>query len=140
MTFSEQIKRNSLAVISLLVALTALSYNTWRNEQTEENRNIRQAGFEMLLHISELQRITYLAHFDKDRQAGNPRRGWVEILVLQDLAKLMPASERMRAAALHETWEANWSGLGSRDEAVEAIDAAIEDLRGDIADVLESLD
>ncbi len=58
----EQIKNNLLAVISLFVAFSALGYNTWRNEQTEYNRNIRTAGFEMLLHIGELQRITYLAH------------------------------------------------------------------------------
>ena len=58
MKLSEQLSRHSVAVVSLLVALTALGYNTWRNEQTEQNRNIRQAGFEMLLHIGELQRIT----------------------------------------------------------------------------------
>ncbi|MCG8509145.1 MAG: aldehyde ferredoxin oxidoreductase C-terminal domain-containing protein, partial [Rhodospirillales bacterium] len=34
-----------LAVISLVVALTALGTNTWRNELTEYNRNIRHAGF-----------------------------------------------------------------------------------------------
>ena len=59
MKFMEQLSRHSLAVISLVVALSALSYNTWRNEQTEHNRNIRQAGFEMLLHIGALQRVTY---------------------------------------------------------------------------------
>lgn len=72
----DQIKQNKLAIISLLVALTALGYNTWRNEQTEANRNIRQAGFEMLVHIGQLQRITYLAHYDKDSIEGNPRKGW----------------------------------------------------------------
>jgi hypothetical protein len=70
-----QIKRNQLAIISLVVALMALSYNTWRNELTEENRTIRKAGFEMLVHIGELQRITYLAHYDQDKVGGNPRKG-----------------------------------------------------------------
>ncbi len=38
MRLTEQIKRNQLAIISLVVALIALGYNTWRNELTEENR------------------------------------------------------------------------------------------------------
>jgi len=46
--------QNLLAMISLFVALSALGYNTWRNELTEQNRNVRQAGFEMLLHVGEL--------------------------------------------------------------------------------------
>ncbi len=141
MKLREQLNRHSVAIISLLVALSALGYNTWRNEQTEQNRNIRQAGFEMLLHISELQRITYLAHFDKDQVAGNPRKGWAEVLVLRDLAKLMPATAKIRSDALHEVWTNNWGGLGADDDwAVAAIDNAINDLRMDIVKVLESLD
>ncbi len=130
MKITEQLRRNSLAIISLFVAFSALGYNTWRNEQSEQNRNVRQAGFEMLLHIGELQRITYLAHFDQDSVAGNPRKGWVEVLVLRDLARLMPDSA---PSALHDTWSENWSGLGGdSDVAVAAIDNAIHDLRQDI--------
>jgi len=40
----EQIRNNMVALISLLIALSALGYNTWRNELTERNRNIRDAG------------------------------------------------------------------------------------------------
>ena len=140
MKFLEQVDRHSLAIISLLVALSALGYNTWRNEQTEHNRNIRQAGFEMLLHISELQRITYLAHFDEDRQAGNPRKGSVEVLVLRDLARLIPESGQVLSEALVNVWNENWKGLGNDDEAVAAIDNAINDLRMDVVRILESLD
>ena len=141
MNVTEQLRRNSLAIISLFVAFSALGYNTWRNEQTEHNRNIRQAGFEMLVHIGELQRITYLAHFDQDKVAGNPRKGWVEVLVLRDLARLMPAEGQIRSDALHEAWSKNWNGLGSDDDlAVAAIDNAINDLRNDIVAELELLD
>ena len=129
-----------VAIVSLAVALTALGYNTWRNERSEFNRNTRYAGFEMLVHIAELQRITYLAHFELDRVAGNPRRGWVEVLILRDLAMLMPESRPMRTEALYQAWNDNWSGLGERDLAVAAIDGAIDDLRRDVVAVLESLD
>jgi len=138
---TEQIRRNSLAVISLFVAFSALGYNTWRNEASEQNRNIRQAGFEMLLHIATLQRITYLAHFDKDPQAGNPRKGWVEVLLLHDLAGLMPRPQQIRSQALWDVWSTNWQGLGKDDDqAVAAIDNAINDLRKDILGALQALD
>ena len=91
-SIGSQVRRNAVALISLVIALSSLGYNTWRKEQTEHNRNIRQAGFEMLLHIGELQRIVYLAHYDRDEQGGNPRKGWVEVLVLRDLAELMPCT------------------------------------------------
>ncbi|MBF8293263.1 MAG: hypothetical protein HW392_2090 [Steroidobacteraceae bacterium] len=40
----EQLRNNLVALISLVIALSALGYNTWRNELTERNRNIRAAG------------------------------------------------------------------------------------------------
>lgn len=129
-----------VALVSLLVAFTALGYNTWRNEQSEFNRNIRRAGFEMLVHIAALQRITYLAHFEHDLDEGNPRKGWVEVLVLRDLTMLMPESTTGRADALYQAWNDNWMGLGKTDLAVAAIDQCIDDLRKNVVAVLESLD
>lgn len=38
-----QLQRNAVAIINLVVALTGLRYNTWRNEQSEGNRNQRFA-------------------------------------------------------------------------------------------------
>ena len=135
-----QLRNNQLAIISLLVAFMALGYNTWRNELTEQNRNIRLAGFEMLVHVAELQRITYLAHYDKDLAEGNPRKGWSEVLILRDLVQLMPDSAHMGTAALADTWEQNWQGLGQQDESVARIDNALDELRTDILEALAELD
>lgn len=33
----EQLRRNTVAPISLVVAVTSLGYNTWRNEHSEFN-------------------------------------------------------------------------------------------------------
>ncbi len=35
----EQFKRNSVALISLSIAVFALTYNTWRNERTSATRS-----------------------------------------------------------------------------------------------------
>lgn len=125
-----QIKKNSLSIISLIVALSALSYNTWRNELTEYNRNIRNSGFEVLLHIGEIQRIVYLAHYDKDTERGNPRSGWVEILVIRDLSQLMSSEIIQAADELHDSWSENWNTLGTdSDIGVADIDHKINNLR-----------
>ena len=60
----EQLRRNTVAVISLVVAISSLSYNTWRNEATEENRNLRVAAFEILLKLGELQQVVFHSHYD----------------------------------------------------------------------------
>ena len=44
----EQVRRNLGALISVFIAVSSLSYNTWRNEETEHNRNQRMASFEVL--------------------------------------------------------------------------------------------
>jgi len=136
----QQLKRNSLAIISLFVAFSALGYNTWRNELTEENRNIRAAGFEMLLHIGQLQRISYLAHYDMDLQQGNPRSGWVEVLVLRDLSMLMPEGSQKQTQRLFDSWKENWQGLGEDESAVAAIDNAINDLRQNVLESINKLE
>ena len=138
--FRDELRRNALALISLLVALTALGYNTWRNERTEHNRNIRFAGFEMLLHASELRRLSYLAHYDRDQLRGNPRSGWVKVMVIRDLSMIMPASLQASADSLYRAWDREWQGLGNNDASIASIEMALDELRGGILDTLESLE
>jgi hypothetical protein len=38
-SISRQIHNNAVALVSIAVAASALAYNTWRNETTEEPRN-----------------------------------------------------------------------------------------------------
>src|SRR5439155_9354534 len=52
----QQLRDNAVALISLVVALGSLAYNTWRNERTEHNRNVRTAAFELLTRVAELER------------------------------------------------------------------------------------
>lgn len=137
---SDQLRRHSLAIISLVVALTALGYNTWRNELTEQNRNIRFAGFEMLLHLGELQRISYLSHYDSDEERVNPRDGWVEVLVIKDMSMLISEPMAQSAQDLQDIWRDNWSGLGKDEASVAAIDVAIKDLRSNVLAYVKQLD
>ncbi|MGH8204557.1 MAG: hypothetical protein ACREST_08100 [Steroidobacteraceae bacterium] len=142
----QQLRDNLVAITSLVVALSALGYNTWRNELTERNRNIRAAGIEMLQEIGSLQQIVFYAHFEEreDDQEfdprGDPRMGWVDVFTINDLAAMMTAEAERDAARLRAVWEADSdklivdreaaaTELAESRAAFQRIDGAIEELR-----------
>ena len=135
----EQLRSNMVALISLVIALSALGYNTWRNERTERNRNIRAAGFELLTEIGSLQQIIFYAHFAQGDQRGDPRMGWADMLTINDLAALMPADVTRDAGQLKTVWEADSAGLAENDEAFQRIDGAIDALRETTLESLRAL-
>lgn len=136
----EQIRNNAVALISLLIALVGLGYNTWRNERTEHNRNIRTAAFEILTKLAEFQRVVFLAHYDRDQSNGNPRIGWTYVIVMDDLAAVVPGRVAPQADELRKVWAANWEGLAEDgDGAVDRIDAGITNLRSATLETLRSL-
>ncbi len=141
MKFSEQIRQNLLAIVSLFVALSALGYNTWRNESSEANRNVRQAGFEMILHVGELQKIAYLSHFDAKNLKADPKIGWTEVLLLKDLSRLMPKVVQQKADSLNTAWEKNWQGLTDvSDLSLAEIDIALHNLRMEVLEHMKRLE
>jgi hypothetical protein len=136
----QQLRDNAVALISLIVALGSLAYNTWRNERTEHNRNVRTAAFELLTKLAELERVVFLAQYDRDVAGGNPRTGWTYVLVIRDLSGVVPAPVPAQAAELQRVWRENWEDLGKKDEtAVKDIDDAIKKLRDTTLGTLRSL-
>lgn len=139
-TIRQQLRNNAVALISLAVALTSLAYNTWRNERTEHNRNVRTATFEILTKLAELERVVFLAQYDHDASGGSPRTGWTYVLVIRDLSAVVPGSVPQRAAQLQQAWSENWEALGRDDEtAVNHIDGAIDEMRNAALTTLTSL-
>ena len=135
-----QLRSNAVALISLTVAISSLAYNTWRNERTEHNRNVRTAAFEVLMRAGDLERVTFLAQYDRDRNGGSPRNGWTDVLAIRDLSALVPGAVPGRATELLRVWGDNWEGLGKDDEqAVNRIDDAIGKLREAALGTLRSL-
>ncbi|HSD68097.1 MAG TPA: hypothetical protein VLB07_01030 [Woeseiaceae bacterium] len=134
-----QLRRHSVAIISLVVAVSGLSYNTWRNEQTETNRNVRSAGFELLVKLGELDRVVFFSHFDRDPQMGNPRSGWAYVLTIRDLGELMPDEAARSTRDLVGLWQSNWSGLGDSDDSAQMISDAIDECRDEVLQALANL-
>jgi hypothetical protein len=136
----EQLRNNAVALISLFIALSGLGYNTWRDERTERNRNVRTAAFEILTKLAEFERVVFLAHYDRDRAMGNPRIGWTYVIVIRDLSEVVPGSIEPKARELRAVWKDNWEGLeADNDTAVDRIEARIEALRVATLSTLHSL-
>ena len=135
----QQVRSNAVALISLAVALTALGYNTWRNERTEHNRNIRVAAFEVLTQLGELQVIVNSAFYAKEANRMDPMTGWGRVALITDLSQLLPAPAPHRAEELHRVWQANWQNITDSDESVERVTNEIDQSREAIRDVLRQL-
>lgn len=139
--FREQLQRNSVALISLAVAISSLAYNTWRNEVTEYNRNQRAISIEVLRHTGEIQQVVFHNAWDMDTaDKGNPRTGWVHVLAIRDLSRVLDGKVPASARRLYETWEAEWSAIGPDNASYRETLAAIEAVRRDTHELLVDLD
>ena len=141
MSFKEQIRRNAVALISLAVAISGLSYNTWRNEASEHNRNQRWGSFEVLLKLGELQQLVLDMHYgDGANAAADARMGWAIVLTTEDISQVLDDPIPARAAELKSVWEQHWSGLGKKEQSVDEIRAAIDSVRADTQMILRDLE
>ena len=146
--FIQQVQRNLVALISVFIAVSSLSYNTWRNEKSEHNRNLRQASFEVLLKLGELRELVYDLEYDRAVIARSAERsGWVTVFVIRDLASVLEEPVPVAAESLFDTWAEHWDGLAARnpDGALDgssrhAIEMDIDHLRDIALDMLQSLD
>ncbi|MCW8997725.1 MAG: hypothetical protein OQK04_03265, partial [Kangiellaceae bacterium] len=106
-----------MAIISLVIALTALSYNSWRNELSEENRNYRAAGFEILREAAHLQLVVDQATYSTNKEQVDPIQGWVRVNLILSLSKIIGEPVRGKASALKTVWQDKWPILYSSEEA-----------------------
>ena len=155
-TLREQIRSNSVALISLSVAFIALSYNTWRNETTESQRNVRQASFKVLESLGELQEVAdyryyYFPYEDNHGREGELRlRGFGSVTMVRDLMNLMPPPAPAASDNLFQLWnehvnalaELNGDGQHSKTAktAERELAGAIKQARVAVIEVLQELD
>lgn len=134
-----QVRANIVALCSMAVALTGLAYNTYRNEKTEINHNVRAAAFETLKNLGEVQIVVDYAHFKKDRVRGDPRLGWGRMTLIHDLAQVLPAPGPAEADGLLAAWRDNVDALENDKDAMIRITDEIQRLRLTTLDILNSL-
>jgi len=143
-TLQQQLRGNAVAFISLFIALSGLGYNTWRNETTEYQRNVRFAAFRLIDNLGELQSVVnamvYASTDDDDRWVV----GWGKILVIESLGAVMPPPVPEQSLLLKHVWAENFDNLEARPELATAADGQIsgqiEATRLAVLEVLAGLD
>ena len=133
------IRNNILAIISLLMAMASLSYNTWRNDATEANRNHRAAGFAVLQELAALQLLVDHITYSDDHNKGDPIAGWTRVIFIADLAGLTSPQLAAESRQLKEIWSENVGSLSDDGAANKAISHRIAAMRGETLKALESL-
>lgn len=151
-----QIRNHAVALISIAIALSALAYNTWRNETTEEQRNIRFAAFRVLEDLGEVQEVVdsryyYLAFGGEIAAEGELRiRGFGSVAMIRDLMGLMPPPGPEAGRELHELWVTHFSALDKLDvsghhsqaakEAEKELTLAVNRARAAVLKVIRNLE
>lgn len=144
-SFKEQLRGNAVAIISLVVAISSLTYNSYRNELSEENRNIRFAAFTVLKELGELQVLVDRSHYGSMPDPTDWYAGFGQAGMVRDLCGVMPGPAPEAGIALFEVWQANVDDLFSEDRsrsgaAGTAVSAEIIAAREAVLSVLKSLE
>jgi len=157
--FWDQVNNNLVALISLVLAITSLGYNTWRNETTEVQRNWRDASFRILVEIGELNQIILMRRYFSDAESApaaektgasipEPEswvRGWGNVTMVRDLASVMPEPLPEQGQRLFDRWQTHARALHdhsdpeARDTAAETLLASIEQLRKTVVKLIDEL-
>ena len=123
-TVRESLRRNTVALISLAVAVFSTSYNTWRNQTTESHRNVREASFKLLEECGELQQLTHHRYYGGDHSQMNWIAGWGKATLIRDMSPLVSPAVQARADRLFAAWKENASelerGEGNSEQAIES--------------------
>lgn len=134
-----QLKIHMVALISLVTALSGLLYNNWRDHQNELNHNMRNAAFEVLKELGELQTIVNYAHFDADSTRGNPIEGWKYAIQIRDLSRLLTPTSQQQGAQLYWVWEQNWTALSTDSASEQRISTQIANTRTAVLSAIDTL-
>ena len=135
-----QLKLNSVAIISLLTAISGFTYNTWQGHQNEVNQNMRIAAFEVLKNLGELQTVVNYAHFADDQSRGNPIEGWKHATMVRDLSHLLTPEAAKQGQVLFAEWESDWEKLESDNQAEKHISEQIAKTRQAVLSTIDNLE
>lgn len=155
-TIRQQIQNNLVALISIFIAVSSLGYNTWRNEKSEEQRNIRHAAFRVLESLGDAQEVVdsryyYLPFNQEIGSEGELRiRGFGSVAMVQDLMMIMPEPGPSAGEALYASWLLHFPQLDQLDsngahtavaqEAERELTRSIKESREAVLKVLRNLD
>ena len=137
MSIIDQIKQHFIAILSLMIAVVALFYTTWREEATEHNRNARTAAFEVLKNLGELQVIVNQTIYES--KDNTSILGWGHVAIISDMGSLLAPPIPEKTTELQQTWGQNWQNLSQDEAAQDSITHEIDTCREATLVLIQSL-
>ncbi|WP_371377579.1 hypothetical protein [Thalassotalea aquiviva] len=138
-SIQQQLKNHLIAIISLFIAVSSLAYNTWRNEVTEYNRNVRTSSFEVLMSLTQLQLLIDYAFYDDNNTKQDPIKGWSYVLYMEDLAQTISPQTESQIDDLKSTWQQHWQQVDNNKESVDLLTKEISESRKLVLKTLKQL-
>lgn len=129
-----------MALISLVTAISGITYNTWRDHQNEINDNMRNAAFVVLSDLGELQTIVNYSHFERNDERGNPIEGWKHVIMIRDLTRLLKPNAKRAGETLFLDWQTHWETVNSDNKTEALISEQITNTRQAVLSTIDSLD
>ena len=134
-----------LPLLSVIIAVSALLYSTWRSETTEVQRSLRQAGFAVMERMTAFEgHVFVMAYTPADGRMGNePFMAWAAAREIRDLSSVLPEPIPDAANRVFTSWSGNFSALSGwsteRPESVTAARAAADEISDDIQSLREHI-
>jgi len=140
-SITQQFKQNSIAIVSLFIAVIGLTLNVLYMEHRELNSNLRTASFQLLIEISEFEKVTFQLQYDGKSEDYNARTGWVKVRLIKGLSKLTNPDISKNAETLFNSWQNHWDSLGENNSnAFNDITQKTNHLRESIIHLITQLD
>ncbi len=138
-SLKQQFDQHFVAILSLFIAVVALTYTTWREEVTEHNRNTRVAAFEVLKNLGQLQIIVNQTIYQNKKTDSTAFLGWGHIAIIGDMGSLLPSPIPEKTSKLVTVWSNTWQKLSNDEAAQDSLTYEIDSCRKAILEIIESL-
>jgi len=138
-SLKQQFDQHFIAILSLFIAIVALTYTTWREEATEHNRNTRVAAFEVLKNLGQLQIIVNQTIYQNKNAEASAFLGWAHIAIIGDMGSLLPSPIPEKTSKLVAVWGNTWQKLSKDETAQDSLTAEIDSCRKAILEIIQAL-
>ena len=127
----------NVSVLIMIFAMLSLVYSIYRTDVNQKNNIYREAGFELLQQLNQLQLVT-----DKELYGIKSKErfidGWANIMMIGDLSIYFKLNIQTQSKTLELAWSENFEKLDTK-EANEKVSNEIFEMRGLIKEVILEL-
>jgi hypothetical protein len=123
-----QLRANIVAIMSMIVALTGMAYNTWRNEKTEINHRFASPRSRRSAELAK-RRSSWNTALPEKPSARRSVQGYGRMIYIRDSRRSCRRRPRRRPERLWAAWRTMSRASKTNDEAMVKITDELQLLR-----------